>query len=140
MFDVTVIQFRFYTMLTYLAKCSFSALYCCSCSPFQVHVPGWTGAKLAQLMQESALVAVRNHHDSILQSDVDEAVDRLTVGPKRVGMELGHQGQCRRAATEVGVALTAHLLRRFEDAKVEQCERISIIPRGQVQCLFCQYV
>lgn len=93
---------------------------------------GWTGARLAQLLQEAALVAVRKRHEAILQSDVDEAVDRLTVGPKRVGIQLGHQGQCRRAATEVGTAITSHLLRRYESAKVERCDRISIIPRGQV--------
>lgn len=90
---------------------------------------------MAQLIQESALIAVRNRHESVLQSDIDDAVDRLTVGPKRMGIELGHQGQCRRAVTEVGVAVTSHLLRRYEDAKVESCERISIIPRGQV-CIF----
>ncbi|KAI0516063.1 hypothetical protein KFK09_008735 [Dendrobium nobile] len=94
-------------------------------------VVGWTGAKLAQLMQEAALVAVRNKHESVIQSDMDEAVDRLTIGPKKVGHELGHQGQCRRAIAEVGVAITSHLLRRYENAKVEYCERISIIPRGQ---------
>ncbi|XP_026663131.1 probable inactive ATP-dependent zinc metalloprotease FTSHI 1, chloroplastic isoform X2 [Phoenix dactylifera] len=100
-------------------------------STYAQNLPGWTGAQLAQLVQESALVAVRNRHDSILQSDMDDAVDRLTVGPKRLGIELGHQGQCRRAVTEVGVAITSHLLRRYENAKVEFCERISIIPRGQ---------
>ncbi|OMO79789.1 Peptidase M41 [Corchorus capsularis] len=82
-------------------------------------------------VQEAALVAVRKKHDSILQSDMDDAVDRLTVGPKRVGFDLSHQGQCRRAATEVGVALTSHLLRRYENAEVEFCDRISIVPRGQ---------
>ncbi|XP_028549310.1 probable inactive ATP-dependent zinc metalloprotease FTSHI 1, chloroplastic [Dendrobium catenatum] len=95
------------------------------------NLPGWTGAKLAQLMQEAALVAVRNKHESVIQSDMDEAVDRLTIGPKKVGHELGHQGQCRRAIAEVGIAITSHLLRRYENAKVEYCERISIIPRGQ---------
>lgn len=100
-------------------------------STYAQNLPGWTGAQLAQLMQEAALVAVRNRHDSVLQSDIDDAVDRLTVGPRRMGIELGHQGQCRRAVTEVGVAITSHLLRRYEDAKVEFCERISIIPRGQ---------
>ncbi|XP_039117486.1 probable inactive ATP-dependent zinc metalloprotease FTSHI 1, chloroplastic [Dioscorea cayenensis subsp. rotundata] len=100
-------------------------------STYAQNLPGWTGAKLAQLTQEAALVAVRNGHESILQSDMDDAVDRLTVGPKRVGIELGHQGQCRRAVTEVGIAITSHLLRRYENAKVEFCERISIIPRGQ---------
>ena len=91
---------------------------------------------MAQLVQEAALVAVRKGHQSILQSDMDDAVDRLTVGPKRVGIELGHQGQCRRATTEVGVAMTSHLLRRYENAKVECCDRISIVPRGQVLFLF----
>lgn len=100
-------------------------------STYAQNLPGWTGAQLAQLVQEAALVAVRNKHEALLQSDFDEAVDRLTVGPKRVGIELGHQGQCRRAVTEVGVAIASHLLRRHENANVEPCERISIIPRGQ---------
>ena len=101
---------------------------------------GWTGAKLAQLVQEAALVAVRKGHQSILQSDMDDAVDRLTVGPKRVGIDLGHQGQCRRATTEVGIALTSHLLRRYENAKVEPCDRISIVPRGQVLILLLNII
>ncbi|XP_040366329.1 probable inactive ATP-dependent zinc metalloprotease FTSHI 1, chloroplastic isoform X2 [Rosa chinensis] len=100
-------------------------------SSYALNLPGWTGAKLAQLVQEAALVAVRKGHDSIYRSDLDDAVDRLTVGPKRVGIDLGHQGQCRRATTEVGVALTSHLLRQYENAEVESCDRISIIPRGQ---------
>lgn len=103
-------------------------------SSYAQNLPGWTGAKLAQLVQEAALVAVRKGHKSILQSDMDDAVDRLTVGPKRIGIDLGHQGQCRRATTEVGVAITSHLLRRYENAKVECCDRISIIPRGLTLC------
>lgn len=83
------------------------------------------------MVQEAALVAVRKTHSSILQSDMDDAVDRLTVGPTRIGLELGHQGQCRRATTEVGVAITSHLLLRYENAKIERCDRVSIIPRGQ---------
>nr|QKY65102.1 AAA-type ATPase family protein [Passiflora contracta] len=95
------------------------------------NLTGWSGARLAQLVQEAAIVAVRQGHVSILQSDMDDAVDRLTIGPKHLGIELSHQGQCRRATTEVGVAMTSHLLRRYENAKVECCDRISIIPRGQ---------
>ncbi|XP_071730660.1 probable inactive ATP-dependent zinc metalloprotease FTSHI 1, chloroplastic isoform X2 [Rutidosis leptorrhynchoides] len=100
-------------------------------SVFAQNLPGWSGARLAQLLQEAALVAVRNKHGAILQSDVGEAVDRLTVGPKRVALDLGHQGQCRRATSEVGAALTSHLIRRLENAEVEPCDRISIHPRGQ---------
>ncbi|GER41528.1 ATP-dependent zinc metalloprotease FtsH [Striga asiatica] len=95
------------------------------------NLPGWTGAKLAQLIQEAALVAVRRGHSAVLQSDVDDAVVRLTVGPIRVGFDLGHQGQYRRATTLVGTALTSHLLIRVEGAKVEPCERVSIHPRGK---------
>ncbi|KAL8536384.1 hypothetical protein ACS0TY_011848 [Phlomoides rotata] len=100
-------------------------------SSYANNLPGWTGARLAQLLQEAALVAVRKGHDAILQPDMDDAVNRLTVGPKRIGVDLGHQGQCRRATVEVGTALTSHLLRRFENAKVERCDRLSIHPRGQ---------
>ncbi|GKA66133.1 retrovirus-related pol polyprotein from transposon TNT 1-94 [Tanacetum coccineum] len=67
-------------------------------------------AWLAQLFQEAALVvAFGNKHGAILQSDVGEAVDRITVSPKRVALALGHQGQCCRATTEVGTALTSHM-------------------------------
>ncbi|XP_047309026.1 probable inactive ATP-dependent zinc metalloprotease FTSHI 1, chloroplastic [Impatiens glandulifera] len=62
---------------------------------------------------------------------MDDVVDRLTMGPRKVRIELGHQGQCRRATTEVGTALIAHLLRQLENAKVESCDRISVNPRGQ---------
>ncbi|KAL9177460.1 hypothetical protein ABFS82_01G059700 [Erythranthe guttata] len=100
-------------------------------SSYANNLPGWTGAKLAQLLQEAALVAVRKGHSAILHSDLDDVVDRLTVGPKRVGVDLGHQGQLRRATVEVGTALTSHLLRRIENANVELCDRVSIHPRGQ---------
>lgn len=100
-------------------------------STYANDLPGWTGAKLAQLLQEAALVAARKGHEAVEESDVDDAVDRLTIGPKRVGIELGHQGQCRRATTEVGTAITSHLLRRLDNAKVERCDRVSINPRGQ---------
>ncbi|XP_050942773.1 probable inactive ATP-dependent zinc metalloprotease FTSHI 1, chloroplastic [Cucumis melo] len=66
----------------------------------------------------------QERHESIVQSDMDDAVDWHRV--------RSSGGQCRRATTEMGVAITSHLLRRYESAKVECCDRISIIPRGQV--------
>ncbi|KAA0044893.1 putative inactive ATP-dependent zinc metalloprotease FTSHI 1 [Cucumis melo var. makuwa] len=77
---------------------------------------------------KAALVPARKGHESIVQSDMDDAVDRLTVGPRRIGIELGHPGQCPRATTEMGVATTSHLLRRCESAEVECFNHISIIP------------
>ncbi|CAA3008680.1 probable inactive ATP-dependent zinc metalloprotease FTSHI 1, chloroplastic [Olea europaea subsp. europaea] len=109
-------------------------------SSYANNLQGWSGAKLAQLLKEAALIAGRKRyfeeeekHNTILTEDMDEAVDRLRIGPKRVGMILSEQGQTRRAAVEVGVALTAHLLRRLENAKVECCDRASIIPRGKTK-------
>lgn len=95
------------------------------------NLPGWSGAKLAQLLQEAALVAARKGHEAVERSDIDDAVDRLTVGPKRAGIKLENQVQRRLATTEVGTAITSHLLRRLENAKIEQCDRLSIIPRGR---------
>lgn len=95
------------------------------------NLPGWSGAELAQLLQEAALVAVRHGHDSILQSDMNKAVDRLTLGPERMGVEEISPFLWRRATAEVGIALASHLLRRVENAHVECCDRISIIPRGE---------
>ncbi|XP_057854077.2 probable inactive ATP-dependent zinc metalloprotease FTSHI 1, chloroplastic isoform X1 [Cryptomeria japonica] len=87
---------------------------------------GWTGARLAQLLQEAAMMSIRHGHDSIVQYDMDMAVDRLTVGPER-RVKMAYP--IRRAAAEVGLALTSHLLRRLDNANVEYCIRISMVPR-----------
>lgn len=100
-------------------------------SVYANNLPGWSGAELAQLLQEAALVAVRHGHDSILQSDMNNAVDRLTMGPERKGIDQISPFLWRRATAEVGIALASHLLRRVENARVECCDRISIIPRGE---------
>lgn len=100
-------------------------------SVFSNNLPGWSGAQLAQLLQEAALVAVRNGHDSIVQSDMNNAVDRLTLGPERKGVEQISPFLWRRATAEVGIALASHLLRRLENAHVECSHRISLIPRGE---------
>ncbi|KAI5073604.1 hypothetical protein GOP47_0011617 [Adiantum capillus-veneris] len=67
------------------------------------NLPRWSGAELAQLLQEGAMMAVRNGHPYILQKDLDLAVDRITVGPQR--------------------------------AKLEYCECVSIVSRGEVAFL-----
>ncbi|MCO5611199.1 hypothetical protein L7F22_065449 [Adiantum nelumboides] len=95
------------------------------------NLPGWTGAELAQLLQEGAMMAVRNGHPHIIQKDLDLAVDRITVGPQRFGVGRGLPVHQRMATLEVGLALTTHILRRLEGAKLEYCERVSIVPRGE---------
>ena len=94
------------------------------------NLPGWSGAELAQLLQEAALVAVRHGGTNIQRIDMDRALDRLTMGPERVGMRRSQPVHRRMASHEVGLALTSHLLRRLEEADTEFCDRVSIVPRG----------
>ncbi|KAL2621719.1 hypothetical protein R1flu_001924 [Riccia fluitans] len=95
------------------------------------NLPGWSGAELAQLLQEAALVAVRHGGTIIKRHDMDQALDRLTMGPERLGLERRQLVHQRMATHEVGLAMTSHLLRRLEDAQVEFCDRVSIVPRGE---------
>lgn len=95
------------------------------------NLPGWSGAELAQLLQEGAIMALRNGHDNILQEDLDQAIDRITIGPERLGIGRSLPVHRRMAAHEIGLAMTSHLLLRLEGAKLEYCDRISILPRGE---------
>ncbi|XP_024522811.1 probable inactive ATP-dependent zinc metalloprotease FTSHI 1, chloroplastic [Selaginella moellendorffii] len=99
--------------------------------PYAKSLNGWSGAELAQLMQESALVAIRKGHKSITRHDVDTAVDRLTIGPEVYGVGRRQSVHRRLASIEIGMAMVAHLLRSTENAEVEPCDRISIVPRGK---------
>ncbi|BBN13165.1 hypothetical protein MPTK1_6g01370 [Marchantia polymorpha subsp. ruderalis] len=95
------------------------------------NLPGWSGAELAQLLQEAALVAVRHGGTIIRRHDMDQALDRLTMGPERLGLERRQPVHRRMATHEVGLAMTSHLLRRLESAQLEFCDRVSIVPRGE---------
>jgi cell division protease FtsH len=48
----------------------------------------WSGANLAQLLQEVALVAISHGHNSIFQSDINNIVNRLMMGLECKGLEL----------------------------------------------------
>eukprot|EP00252_Welwitschia_mirabilis_P004662 TRINITY_DN1495_c0_g1_i1.p1 TRINITY_DN1495_c0_g1~~TRINITY_DN1495_c0_g1_i1.p1 ORF type:complete len:973 (+),score=228.50 TRINITY_DN1495_c0_g1_i1:371-3289(+) len=92
-------------------------------------VTGWTGAQIEQLLQEAALMALRKRHKSILRSDMERAINRLTYGPEHPEVVVS-PFLSRKAASEVGIALTSHLLRRLENALVEPCVSVSIVPTG----------
>ncbi|CAM6086326.1 unnamed protein product [Calypogeia fissa] len=95
------------------------------------NLPSWSGAELAQLLQEAALVAVRHGGTRIGRHDMDQALDRLTMGPERLGLGRRQPVHRRMAAHEVGLAMTSHLLRRLENAQIEFADRVSIVPRGE---------
>lgn len=88
--------------------------------------PGFSGADLANAMNEAALLAARRQASAVSQSDLEEAVEKVVAGPERRSRRLQEDVKRRVAYHEVGHALVAvHC--RFSDP----VQKISIIPRGR---------
>jgi cell division protease FtsH len=86
--------------------------------------PAFSGADLANLVNEAALHATRRGAESIARADFDAAFDKIVLGDPRETKLLGEE-RARVAAHEAGHAVVA----RFS-ADAEPLERVSIIPRG----------
>jgi cell division protease FtsH len=87
--------------------------------------PGMSGADLANLANEAALTAARNHHTEVTQTDFEQALDRITLGS--VGTPLLNPEERRTVAYhEAGHAIVAFLL-----PNVDPVQRITITPRGR---------
>jgi len=88
--------------------------------------PGFTGADLANLLNEAALLAVRERATAMGRNHLEEAVERVVAGPKRRGMLIPPEGRRRIAYHESGHAVVAAAM-----GKAAGIEKISIIPRGR---------
>lgn len=88
--------------------------------------PGFTGAELANLMNESALMAARKNKNFIEISDIEEAKDRILMGAERKGMVISEQERKVTAYHEAGHAIIAQLL-----PEADPVHKITIIPRGR---------
>jgi cell division protease FtsH len=88
------------------------------------NTPGFSGADLANLVNEAALNATRRNADSIDAADFSSAYDKIVLGDLREAKLLGDEKR-RVAVHESGHAVTA----RFS-SEVEPPERVSILPRG----------
>jgi cell division protease FtsH len=88
------------------------------------HTPGFSGADLANLVNEAALAATRRGADAIEAEDMSEAYDKIVLGDPR-DAKLNPEEKHRVAVHEAGHAVVAH-----RTAKAEPLERVSIIPRG----------
>ena len=87
--------------------------------------PGFSGAELANVLNESALLAVREGHDLITMSDIDEAVDRVMGGPAKKSRKYSEKERKLVAYHEAGHAIMGLTL---EDAN--KVQKVTIVPRG----------
>ena len=88
--------------------------------------PGFSGADLENVLNESAILAVRNNEESISMADVDEAIDRVMMGPAKVSRTYDDKTKKLVAYHESGHAIVGLFL---DNAQVVQ--KVTIIPRGQ---------
>ena len=87
--------------------------------------PGFTGADLENLLNEAALLAARKGRDKITMEEVEEAIDRITMGLERKGMAISPQEKEKIAYHEAG-----HALMGFMTEDADPVHKVSIIPRG----------
>jgi cell division protease FtsH len=88
--------------------------------------PGFSGADLANAINEAALLAARRHGRLIRQHDLEEAVEKVVAGPERKSRRLTDETKRRVAFHEVGHALVAAYCKNTDPV-----HKISIIPRGR---------
>ncbi|MGL4624334.1 MAG: ATP-dependent zinc metalloprotease FtsH [Culicoidibacterales bacterium] len=88
--------------------------------------PGFSGADLENLLNESALLAVRENRSLITMRDIDEATDRVIAGPAKKSRKYSEEERRLVAFHEAGHAVIGLTL---DDASIVQ--KVTIIPRGQ---------
>ncbi|MGN1095995.1 MAG: ATP-dependent zinc metalloprotease FtsH, partial [Eubacteriales bacterium] len=87
---------------------------------------GFTGADLANLLNEAALIAARKSKALIGNSDIDDAMIKITVGTQKKNNKIKESEKRKTAYHEAGHALLAHLLPTQDPVR-----QISIIPSGR---------
>ena len=86
---------------------------------------GFTGAELANILNEAAIIATINKHDEIENSDIEEAVKKVTVGLEKKTRVYSDKDKKLTAYHEAGHAVVSRYLPTQTDVK-----EVSIIPRG----------
>ncbi len=88
--------------------------------------PGFTGADLANVMNEAALLAARRESDVVAMNDVEVAKDKVMMGAERRSMVIPPEEKRTTAYHEAGHALVAALL-----PGTDPIHRVTIVPRGR---------
>jgi len=89
-------------------------------------IPGFSGAEIANLLNEAALLAARANRKVIELQDIDEAVDRVLMGPAKKTRKYSEKERTMVAHHEAGHAVIGY---KLENANIVQ--KVTIIPRGQ---------
>ncbi len=87
--------------------------------------PGFSGADLENLLNEAALLAVRRNKDVITMSEIDEATDRVLMGPAKTSHKYSENDRKLVAYHEAGHAVIGLKLKNASDV-----QKVTIIPRG----------
>lgn len=85
----------------------------------------FSGADLANLCNEAALLAARNNKDAVQQSDLEAAIERVIMGPEKKSRVMSKREKELTAVHEAGHALLSLLI-----LEVDPVTKVSIIPRG----------
>ena len=88
--------------------------------------PGFTGADLANVINEGALLTARGNETKVTMYSLEEAIDRVTAGPKRKSVLLSEKERKLIAYHEGGHALVGHAM-----PHADPVHKITIIPRGR---------
>ena len=89
--------------------------------------PGFSGADLANLVNEAAILAARRSKKTITFDEFGEAIDRVIAGPERKSRIISHREKEITAYHEAGHALAGHLL-----PHADPVQKVSIVARGQM--------
>ncbi len=87
--------------------------------------PGFTGADLSNLLNEAALLAARLNKKVITMAEVEEASEKVSMGPERRSHIVSDKDRKLTAYHESGHAIVAHLL-----PHADPVHKVTIIPRG----------
>jgi len=86
---------------------------------------GFSGADLANLMNEAAILAARRGKKAVEMVELEESIDKVMLGPERKSHRMSPKEKEITAYHEAGHALVAHML-----PNIEPVRKVSIIPRG----------
>ena len=88
--------------------------------------PGFVGADLENLVNEAALIAARTDKESVSMADLEDAKDKVLMGPERRGLAMDEEELRTTAVHEAGHALVAKHV-----ANTDPLHKVTIVPRGR---------